>query len=121
MARIINILRNGKAQEEIEVKGWIRTKRELKEFSFIEINDGSSLGNLQAVLNSDLLNYQDIIKRLNTGVSVSIKGILVDSPAKGQKVELQAQEVIIFGDCDPETYPLQKNVTLLNFLELLDI
>ncbi|AFZ52293.1 asparagine--tRNA ligase [Cyanobacterium aponinum] len=119
MARIINILRNGKAQEEIEVKGWIRTKRELKEFSFIEINDGSSLGNLQAVLNSDLLNYQDIIKRLNTGVSVSIKGILVDSPAKGQKVELQAQEVIIFGDCDPETYPLQKKRHSFEFLRTI--
>ncbi|MBD2393103.1 asparagine--tRNA ligase [Cyanobacterium aponinum AL20118] len=119
MARIINILRNGKAQEEIEVKGWIRTKRELKEFSFIEINDGSSLGNLQAVLNSDLPNYQDIIKRLNTGVSVSIKGILVDSPAKGQKVELQAQEVIIFGDCDPETYPLQKKRHSFEFLRTI--
>ncbi|PHV63087.1 asparagine--tRNA ligase [Cyanobacterium aponinum] len=119
MARIINILRNGKAQEEIEVKGWIRTKRELKEFSFIEVNDGSSLGNLQAVLNSDLPNYQDIIKRLNTGVSVSIKGILVDSPAKGQKVELQAQEVIIFGDCDPETYPLQKKRHSFEFLRTI--
>ncbi|WP_342597287.1 asparagine--tRNA ligase [Cyanobacterium aponinum UTEX 3222] len=119
MARIINILRNGKAQEEIEVKGWIRTKRELKEFSFIEVNDGSSLGNLQAVLNSDLPNYQDIIKRLNTGVSVRIKGILVDSPAKGQKVELQAQEVIIFGDCDPETYPLQKKRHSFEFLRTI--
>jgi len=119
MARIINILRSGKAQEKIEVKGWIRTKRELKEFSFIEINDGSSLGNLQAVLNSDLPNYQDIIKRLNTGVSVSIKGILVDSPAKGQKVELQAQEVIIFGDCDPETYPLQKKRHSFEFLRTI--
>ncbi|WP_324282778.1 asparagine--tRNA ligase [Cyanobacterium aponinum UTEX 3221] len=119
MARIINILRNEKAQEEIEVKGWIRTKRELKEFSFIEVNDGSSLGNLQAVLNSDLPNYQDIIKRLNTGVSVRIKGILVDSPAKGQKVELQAQEVIIFGDCDPETYPLQKKRHSFEFLRTI--
>ncbi len=119
MTRIINILRQGKPQENIEIKGWVRTKRELKEFSFMEVNDGSSLANLQVVLNSDLPNYQDIIKRLNTGVSVTVKGILVESPAKGQKVELQAQTVEIFGDCDPETYPLQKKRHSFEFLRTI--
>lgn len=119
MSRIINILREGKPHEKIEIKGWIRTKRELKEFSFIEVNDGSSLANLQVVLNSDLPNYQDIIKRLNTGVSVAVKGVLVESPAKGQKVELQAQTVEIFGDCNPETYPLQKKRHSFEFLRTI--
>lgn len=119
MSRIINIIRDGKPQENIEIKGWVRTKRELKEFSFMEVNDGSSLANLQVVLNSDLPNYQDIIKRLNTGVSVAVKGVLVESPAKGQKVELQAQEIEIFGECDPETYPLQKKRHSFEFLRTI--
>lgn len=119
MLRIVKILREGKPQEEIEIKGWVRTKRELKEFSFMEINDGSSLANLQVVLNSNLSNYQEIIKRINTGVSVTVKGILLESPAKGQKVELQAQEIEILGECDPENYPLQKKRHSFEFLRTI--
>nr|WP_304440344.1 asparagine--tRNA ligase [Geminocystis sp. NIES-3708] len=117
--RIINILRQGKPQEQIKIQGWVRTKRELKDFAFIEINDGSSLANLQVILNQDLPNYEGIIKRLNTGSSLTVEGILVESPAKGQKVELNANFIEIFGDCDPETYPLQKKRHSFEFLRTI--
>jgi asparaginyl-tRNA synthetase len=118
-SRIIDILRKGKAQEKIKIQGWVRTKRELKEFTFIEVSDGSSLANLQVVLNQDLPDYEHIIKRLNTGSSLTVEGILIESPAKGQRVELKAHLVEIFGDCDPETYPLQKKRHSFEFLRTI--
>lgn len=118
-SRIIDVLRKGKPQEKIKIQGWVRTKRELKEFAFIEVNDGSSLANLQVVLNQDLPDYETVIKRLNTGSSLTVEGILIESPAKGQKVELNAHLVEIFGDCDPETYPLQKKRHSFEFLRTI--
>nr|WP_066121909.1 asparagine--tRNA ligase [Geminocystis sp. NIES-3709] len=115
-SKIIHILRQGKPEENIKIQGWVRTKRELKEFAFIEVNDGSSLANLQVVLNQNLPNYETIVKRLNTGVSLTVEGVLVESPAKGQRIELNANFVEIFGDCDPETYPLQKKRHSFEFL-----
>lgn len=117
--RIINILRQGKPEDKIKIQGWVRTKRELKEFTFIEVNDGSSLASLQVVLNQDLPNYDTIVKRLNTGSSLTVKGILLESPAKGQRVELKANFIEIFGDCDPETYPLQKKRHSFEFLRTI--
>ena len=117
--RIIEILRQGKPEEKIKIQGWVRTKRELKEFAFIEVNDGSSLANLQVILNQDLPLYESIIKRLNTGVSLTVEGELVESPAKGQKVELKANSIEIFGDCDAETYPLQKKRHSFEFLRTI--
>jgi asparaginyl-tRNA synthetase len=117
--RIIEVLRSGNKDEKITIQGWVRTKRELKEFAFMEVNDGSSLANLQVVLNNNLSNYEEIIKRLNTGTSVEVTGVLVESPAKGQRVELQASQVDIFGDCDPETYPLQKKRHSFEFLRTI--
>lgn len=60
--RIVEILRNGQPDDSLEVKGWVRTKRELKGFTFIEVNDGSSLANLQVVINQDLPDYENILK-----------------------------------------------------------
>ena len=117
--RIIDVLRTGQPEEKITIQGWVRTKRELKEFTFIEVSDGSSLANLQVILNHDLSNYENIIKRLNTGVSVGIEGTLVESPAKGQRIELQASNLEIFGDCDSETYPLQKKRHSFEFLRTI--
>ncbi len=114
--RIIEILRQGKPEQKIKIQGWVRTKRELKDFAFIEVNDGSSLANLQVVLNQDFPDYERIIKRLSTGVSLTVEGELVESPAKGQKVELKANSIEIFGDCDGETYPLQKKRHSFEFL-----
>lgn len=117
--RIINILRTGKPQEKINIKGWIRTKRESKKFTFIEVSDGSSLANLQVILSEDLADYANFIKKLNTGASVGIEGILVESPAKGQRVELQAESVTIYGECDGQDYPLQKKRHSQEFLRTI--
>ena len=117
--RIIKILRDGQPKEKVKIQGWVRTKRELKEFSFIEVSDGSSLANLQVILNTDLPEYEQIIKRLNTGSAVVVEGLLVESPAKGQRIELQAQSVTVVGDCDSETYPLQKKRHSFEFLRTI--
>jgi asparaginyl-tRNA synthetase len=114
--RILNILRHGQPNETVTVKGWVRTKREQKEFSFIEVNDGSSMAGLQTVVNQDVPGYDEAIRRLNTGASVEIAGTLVESPAKGQRIELKATSITVYGEADPETYPLQKKRHSFEFL-----
>jgi asparaginyl-tRNA synthetase len=116
VSRIIQLLRTGKLNETVTVQGWVRTKRELKEFTFVEVNDGSALANLQVVLNPDLADYGNILKQLNTGASVEISGVLVESPAKGQRIELKASDVKVYGEADAETYPLQKKRHSFEFL-----
>ncbi|MGV2827358.1 asparagine--tRNA ligase [Myxosarcina sp. GI1(2024)] len=117
--RIAEILKHGQPDETVTIKGWVRTKRELKNFAFSEINDGSSLAGLQVVLDADLPNYDGIIKRLNTGVAVEVTGILVESPGKGQRIELKANSVTVYGEADPETYPLQKKRHSFEFLRTI--
>lgn len=117
--RIIELLRNGQAEEAVTVRGWARTKRELKEFSFVEVNDGSSLQNLQVVINLDLPNYADVIKQLNTGASLEVSGVLAPSPGKGQRIELKAEVIKVWGEADPETYPLQKKRHSFEFLRTI--
>ncbi len=119
LERIARILKESQPGERIKIKGWVRTKRELKEFSFVEINDGSSLANLQVIINSNLPHYNEKIKKINTGTAVAIEGNLVESPAKGQRIELHAESVDIIGDCDPETYPLQKKRHSFEFLRTI--
>ena len=91
---------------EVLVKGWVRTKRGSKKFSFMDINDGSALKNIQVIANNDLKNYADI-EKITTGTSVSVLGELVESPGKGQKWEIQASDIEII-NIAPESYPLQK-------------
>ena len=117
--RIAEILRSSQPDESIKVQGWVRTKRELKGFAFIEVNDGSSLTSLQAVLNEDLPNYEEVLKKLNTGASVEVSGVVVASQGKGQRIELKAQAVEVFGEADPETYPLQKKRHSFEFLRTI--
>ncbi|NET58259.1 MAG: asparagine--tRNA ligase [Symploca sp. SIO2E6] len=117
--RIAEILRNGQPDESVTIKGWVRTKRELKEFAFMEVNDGSFLANLQVILNPDLPDYEDILKQLNTGASVEVTGTLVPSPGKGQRIELTASTVQVYGGADPQTYPLQKKRHSFEFLRTL--
>jgi asparaginyl-tRNA synthetase len=114
--RIADLLVNGQPDAKTQVRGWVRTKRELKDFTFLEINDGSALANLQVVVNADLADYGEIIKQVNTGSSVEIKGVLVASPAKGQRIELKAEEIEVYGQADLETYPLQKKRHSFEFL-----
>jgi len=94
---------------DVEVRGWIRTRRDSKGgFSFLEVNDGTSLGSLQVVAPAELDNYASEIQKLTAGCSVVVRGKLLESPAKGQSTEMHAEEVRVLGWCDGETYPLQK-------------
>ena len=88
------------------IKGWVRTKRDSKEFCFMEINDGSCLKNIQVIAHNDLTNYPDI-QTITTGTSVSVTGPLSASPGKGQKWEIQATHIDVIGSA-PDSYPLQK-------------
>jgi asparaginyl-tRNA synthetase len=117
--RVADILKNGQPDEPVTIKGWVRTKRELKGFSFVEVNDGSSLASLQAVLDANLPDYESILKRLGTGASVEIDGVLTESPGKGQKIEMKAAAVTVYGEADPETYPLQKKRHSFEFLRTI--
>ena len=91
------------------LQGWVRTRRDSKAgFSFIELNDGSSQGNIQIIADKDLPNYADEIQKLTIGCSISVVGVVQESGGKGQKTEVQAESVSVLGWADPETYPLQK-------------
>ena len=93
----------------LTVCGWIRTRRDSKGgFSFLELNDGSCLANLQVVADSSLSNYATEVVKLFPGASIAVAGELTKSPASGQAVELKAQAVTVFGFCEPTEYPLQK-------------
>jgi asparaginyl-tRNA synthetase len=113
--RIKDILRRESAGGEVLVQGWVKTRRSSKAVSFIQINDGSTLGDLQVVVDQSLPNYS-LVESLSTGCSVSVVGALVDSPGKGQKYEVQAGELEVLGLADPETYPLQKKRHTPEFL-----
>lgn len=116
MPRIRDILHNGTPGQAISLQGWVRTKREGKGITFLEVNDGSSMAGLQVVLNADMADYDTVVKALTTGSSVEISGDLVESPGKGQRVELQGQTLTVFGTADGETYPLQKKRHSFEFL-----
>src|SRR5213593_5303042 len=100
--------------DAIKVQGWVRTRRDSKDFSFVELNDGSSLRNLQIIAKNTLPNYAEV-QRLTTGASISVTGALVASQGKGQKWELVADTIDIVGATD-ETYPLQKKGHTPEFL-----
>ncbi len=102
---------------DLEIRGWLRTKRESKGISFLNINDGSSLAGIQVVADSARLeNYQSLVPVLTTGCSLRVRGELVKSPAKGQEVELLAAEIEIYGPAPAESYPLQKKRHSFEFL-----
>ena len=99
------------------IKGWVRTRRDSKGgFSFLEINDGSSFGNLQVIANNTLENYQTDILKIGTGCSVVIEGMIKGSPAKGQETELVADSVQVIGWADPNTYTMQKKGHTFEYL-----
>jgi asparaginyl-tRNA synthetase len=105
--------------KELTVKGWVRTSRFQKNFSFIEVNDGSTLSNIQVVCDDKMEDYEKVMGSLTTGASVSVTGKIVESPGKNQKVELHASSVTLIGACDPETYPLQKKRHSFEFLRTI--
>lgn len=117
--RILNLLRSGEPDQAVTIQGWVRTKRELKDFAFLEVNDGSSLQSLQVVLNENVSGYANLLRSLTTGSSVVVSGILVASQGKKQRIELQAESVEVLGIADPETYPLQKKRHSFEFLRTI--
>jgi len=104
--KIVKLLKSDKPVDEVLIKGWIRTRRDSKMFSFLEINDGSCLKNVQVIVNDSMPNYDDI-KKLTTGSAVTTSGKLVASQGRGQQWEISADHVDIVS-LAPETYPLQK-------------
>ncbi len=93
----------------VRVHGWVRTRRDSKGgFSFLEVNDGSCLGNLQVIADAKLPNYESQVKRLTAGCSVTVEGQLRASVGQGQATELHGDQIVVHGWADPESFPLQK-------------
>ena len=103
---IKHVLKRTEPTDELHVAGWVRTRRDSKAFSFLELNDGTCLGNLQIVADAGIPGY-DAISKMTTGASVEVRGKLIPSPASGQAWEMQASSLKLLGEA-PEDYPLQK-------------
>lgn len=134
--KISDLLKSKEIGKEVLVKGWVRTKRDKKSFAFIELNDGSTIKNIQIFVDYATLEQHQFntsaagsaadeqpfsqvtafLKPVTTGASLAVKGILVESVGQGQHVEIQAREIMIYGTADPERYPLQKKGHTLEFL-----
>ena len=99
----------------ITLRGWVRSRRDSKGITFIELNDGSRFKSMQAVVDSGIVP-DEILKQVTTGSSIEATGVLVHSPAKGQAVELKASQIHVYGSADPAAYPLQKKGHTLEFL-----
>ena len=100
---------------EVIVKGWVRTKRGNKGIAFIALNDGSTINNIQIVVDKALFP-EDLLPRITTGACIGVTGKLVESVGSGQAVEIQATGIEVYGECDPMRFPLQKKDTSFEFL-----
>ncbi|WP_448518891.1 asparagine--tRNA ligase [Rhodoflexus sp.] len=113
--RIANVLKSDAIGSQILIKGWVRTKRGNKNVAFIAVNDGSTIHSIQVV--ADVAKFdEETLRRITTGACVAVNGTLVASQGKEQAVEIQAQQITILGDADPDTFPLQKKAHTLEFL-----
>lgn len=100
---------------EINVKGWVRTRRGNKNVSFVALNDGSTVNNIQIVV--DVTKFpEEQLKLITTGAALSVCGALTESLGQGQSVEIQAREIVVYGTANPEEYPLQKKGHTLEYL-----
>src|SRR5712671_6949872 len=111
---IKHVLNSTEPKDTVTVKGWVRTRRDSKGFSFLELNDGSCLANLQIVVDAGTPGSEQLAHWL-TGASAVVKGNLVPSPAAGQKWEMRAKQIELVGPADV-TYPLQKKGHTPEFL-----
>jgi asparaginyl-tRNA synthetase len=118
-ASIANLLERRPIGETVRVNGWVRTRRDSKGgFSFLEVNDGSCLANLQVIAETALPNYKEEILKLSAGASVRVEGTIAESPGKGQAIELRAASVHVYGYSDA-TYPMQKKGHTWEFLRTI--
>ncbi len=109
------LLNSKELNQDVWLKGWVRTRRGNKKVAFIAVNDGTVIHNIQVV--ADLAQFdEEVIRQVTTGASISVKGKLVESMGKGQHVEIQAEQLEVLGPADPETYPLQKKGHSFEFL-----
>jgi asparagine--tRNA ligase len=115
---IKDILKHQASGQNVTVCGWVRTKRETKNLAFLEINDGSCFSSIQVIFDLDKVagDVKAELKRVSTGASVNVTGLLVASPGAGQKVEVQAETLLVYGEANVENYPLQKKQHSMEFL-----
>jgi asparaginyl-tRNA synthetase len=112
---IKELLASGKVDQQVLVKGWVRTKRASKNVGFIALNDGTTIHNLQIVIDYSKVD-EAMLDKIHTGASLAVTGTLIKSPGSGQKIELAAEKVEILGMADPDEYPLQPKKHSLEFL-----
>jgi asparaginyl-tRNA synthetase len=112
---ISDLFSNGTVDQKVTVCGWIRTKRESKGVAFIALNDGSTQEMMQLVISSDSPAFHKL-SDCNTGAAIKVTGVLRESPGKGQRVEVEVSEIVVYGNADSDKYPLQKKGHTLEFL-----
>jgi len=109
------ILASDEPGKEVVVKGWVRTKRGNKSLAFVAVNDGSIIHSVQVVIDVPKFD-EELLKNITTGSCIAVRGLLKESPGQEQSVEIQAEEIELYGTADPATYPLQKKGHSLEFL-----
>ena len=117
--RVFDLLKGNANQfigQEVNVKGWVRTRRGNKNVNFIALNDGSIIHNIQVVVDVQAFGNEELLKQITTGSCISVNGQLVESRGQGQSVEIIARDIELYGGADPERYPLQKKGHTLEFL-----
>lgn len=114
-SKIVDILIAPKLGSDVNIRGWVRTKRGSKGLSFVAINDGSCIHNMQVVVDHSQFDAE-LLKDITTGAAVSVIGQLTESQGSGQNVEIQASHIEIYGKADPNSYPLQKKGHSMEFL-----
>ena len=113
--KIVDIFDASLVGQQVCVKGWVRTRRGNKNVQFVALNDGSTIKNIQIVV--DLAKFsEEELKPITTGSSLCVEGLLVESEGKGQTCEIQAEKIQIYGTADPDSYPLQKKGHTMEFL-----
>ena len=120
---IKDLLKSSPDGHAVKVCGWVRTVRDSKGLVFIQVNDGSCFSNIQLTFdrnnpsnNANVNNIEETLKKLNTGASVRATGLLIESPASGQAVEVTLEDIECLGTCNPDEYPLQKNKMSMEYL-----
>lgn len=113
--RIADLFRTKPIGTTVKVKGWVRTRRGNKQIGFIALNDGSTIKNIQIVIDLDKFD-EESLKPITTGACICVTGRLVESQGKGQDAEIQAETLEVYGTADPMTYPLQKKGHTMEFL-----
>lgn len=113
--KIVDVLKSDTFDTVVNVKGWVRTRRGNKQVNFIALNDGSTINNVQIVVDIEKFG-EEYLKPITTGACISVNGILIKSQGQGQTIEIQATGIEIYGTADPVAYPLQKKGHTLEFL-----